>query len=104
MKQAMKSRLTIIAFLLWPLLSGAALAADPLREQAKGRFEPIPQAPPALAGNPRRRRSWRSGQCCISIRGCRKITTSAAAPVTTSGWAASAVRRLQGPYRRARRP
>ncbi len=52
MKQAMKSRLTIIAFLLWPLLGGAALAADPLREQAKGLFEPIPEAPPALAGNP----------------------------------------------------
>jgi hypothetical protein len=33
-------------------VTGPAFAADPLRDQAKGLFEPIPETPPALPGEP----------------------------------------------------
>jgi cytochrome c peroxidase len=44
-------RLPVIAFLA-VFMTGAAEAADSLRDQAKGLFEPIPEAAPALPGNP----------------------------------------------------
>ncbi len=40
-----------VAFLAF-LMAGTAALADPLRDQAKGLFEPIPEAAPALPGNP----------------------------------------------------
>src|SRR5690348_15408564 len=47
---------TMRPFVISPLLALAAiatpaLAADPLRDQAKELFQPIPKAPPALPGN-----------------------------------------------------
>jgi cytochrome c peroxidase len=39
------------AFLAF-LMTGGTLAADPLRDQAKGLFEAIPETPPALPGEP----------------------------------------------------
>jgi cytochrome c peroxidase len=47
----MKMRLSVIASLIAILASGP-LAADPLRDQAKSLFEPIPAAPPELPGEP----------------------------------------------------
>ncbi len=47
----MKMRLPTIVSLLLLLASGSSLAADPLRDQAKGLFEAIPQAPPTLPGD-----------------------------------------------------
>jgi cytochrome c peroxidase len=44
-------RLRMIAFLAL-LMAGSAAAADPLRDQAKGLFEPIPETPPSLPGEP----------------------------------------------------
>ena len=43
-------RLVIVAFLAL-LMTGAAVTADPLRDQVKGLFEPLPETPPALPGN-----------------------------------------------------
>ena len=48
----MKICLPMIASLLAFLVTGPAFAADPLRDQAKGLFEPIPETPPALPGEP----------------------------------------------------
>ena len=48
----MKICLPTIASLLAFLVTGPAFAADPLRDQAKGLFEPIPETPPALPGEP----------------------------------------------------
>ena len=48
----MNMRISTIASLLLLLATGSSLAADPLREQAKGLFEPIPSAAPALPGDP----------------------------------------------------
>ncbi len=48
----MNMRIQTIASLLLLLATGSSLAADPLREQAKGLFEPIPSAAPALPGDP----------------------------------------------------
>ena len=48
----MNMRIPTIASLLLFLATGSSLAADPLREQAKGLFEPIPSAAPALPGDP----------------------------------------------------
>ena len=42
----------LAAFLLAFLASGPVLAADALRDQAKGLFEPVPQTPPALPDEP----------------------------------------------------
>ncbi len=48
----MKLRLALIAALLAAFVVGPSLAADPLRDHAKGLFEPIPATPPALRGKP----------------------------------------------------
>ena len=48
----MKICLPTIASLLAFLVTAPAFAADPLRDQAKGLFEPIPETPPALPGEP----------------------------------------------------
>ena len=48
----MKMRLPLIAPFLAFLMIGPPVAADPLRDQVKGLFDPIPQTPPALPGNP----------------------------------------------------
>jgi cytochrome c peroxidase len=48
----MNMRISTIASLLLLLATGSSLAADPLREQAKGLFEPIPSTAPALPGDP----------------------------------------------------
>jgi cytochrome c peroxidase len=48
----MNMRIPTIASLLLLLATGSSLAADPLREQAKGLFEPIPSTAPALPGDP----------------------------------------------------
>jgi cytochrome c peroxidase len=48
----MNMRIPTTVSLLLFLASGSSLAADPLREQAKGLFEPIPRTAPALPGNP----------------------------------------------------
>ena len=44
-------RLLVIVASLALSMTGAAVAADPLRDQAKDLFQPIPQTPPALPGN-----------------------------------------------------
>lgn len=46
----MNLRLPVIAPLLAFLVIGPGLAADPLRDRAKGLFEPIPTTPPTLRG------------------------------------------------------
>lgn len=46
----MKLRLPMITALLAILVAGPGLAADPLRERAKGLFEAIPATPPPLHG------------------------------------------------------
>jgi len=43
-------RLSMIVLFLAFLMTHGAIAADPLRDQVKGLFEPIPQTPPALPG------------------------------------------------------
>jgi cytochrome c peroxidase len=43
-------RLSMMAAFLAFLATGSGLAADPLRDQAKGLFEAIPETPPALPG------------------------------------------------------
>jgi len=48
----MKLRLPMIATFFALLVTGPVLAADPLRDQVKGLFEAIPEAPPALLGDP----------------------------------------------------
>jgi len=48
----MKMRVPMIASFLAFLMAGPGLAADPLRDQAKSLFEPIPETPPALPGEP----------------------------------------------------
>lgn len=45
-------RLRVFVAFLVPLTTGATAAADPLRDEVKGQFEPIPSTPPALPGNP----------------------------------------------------
>lgn len=44
-------RLLVIVAVLALSMTGAAFAADSLRDQAKNLFQPIPQTPPALPGN-----------------------------------------------------
>jgi hypothetical protein len=63
-------RLPVIAFLAF-LMTGATLAADPLRDQAKDLFEPIPKTP-LSPENRRRRKNWRSARCSTSTRGFLK--------------------------------
>ena len=53
----MKMQIPTIASLLLLLASDSSLAADPLREQAKGLFEPIPSTAPALPETRRRPRN-----------------------------------------------
>jgi len=48
----MKMRLPMIASLFAFLATNSVFAAESLRDQAKGLFEPIPEAPPALPGEP----------------------------------------------------
>ena len=48
----MKTRLPMTVPLLAVIVASSALAADPLRDQVKGLFEPIPGTPRALPGNP----------------------------------------------------
>jgi len=48
----MKTRLPMTVPLLAFIVASSALAADPLRDQVKGLFEPIPKTPRALPGNP----------------------------------------------------
>jgi cytochrome c peroxidase len=45
-------RLPMILPTLVFLMTGAAVSADPLRDQVKSLFEPIPGSPPALPGDP----------------------------------------------------
>jgi len=45
-------RLRMVAPLLASLVTGPALAADSLRDQAAGLFEPVPRTPPVLPGEP----------------------------------------------------
>ena len=79
--------LTLTPLLALAIAATPALAAgpDPLREQAKGLFQPIPKTPPALPGNaghPGEARA-RAG-CSTSSRGSPRPTTSAATPATWS--------------------
>ncbi len=48
----MKMRFPLLASLLALLAAGPAVAADSLRDQAKGLFQPIPETPPQLPGEP----------------------------------------------------
>ncbi len=43
---------SLMAVLILLVATGPVFAADPLRDQVKGVFEPIPKTPPALPGNP----------------------------------------------------
>jgi cytochrome c peroxidase len=52
MDVVMKLHLPMIATALAFLATGSVLAADPLRDQMKGLFEAIPEAPPVLPGEP----------------------------------------------------
>lgn len=48
----MKMRFPLVAALLAFFATGSVFAADSLRDQAKGLFEPIPETPPELPGEP----------------------------------------------------
>ena len=52
MDVVMKLPFPMIATALAFLATGSVLAADPLRDQMKGLFEAIPEAPPVLPGEP----------------------------------------------------
>jgi len=90
----MKICLPTIASLLAFLVTGPAFAADPLRDQAKGLFEPIPETPPALPGNRQRRESGARQNALFRTTNLESHDI-AAARATILEWAAPTVARRQ---------
>ena len=97
--------LLILALLIAPALTVRVFAQDSLMTAAQAQFKPIPTTRARARRQPRDASQSRdSGRCCISIRGFRPATRSAAIPATTSGWAASMPGDVDRASLAARRP